>query len=137
MISRSASLRFRQEFEVSLGEWRTLALVGAEQAMSLNNLARAANLDKGQMSRVVSSLVARGLIARKTAGEGRTVDLSLTRQGEQLHRRLMRVAGERNLAFLACLTDVERAALETALPKLHALARALCHGPAARPRGTG
>ena len=125
-MSRSAAARYRAGFGVSLAEWRTIALLGAEAPRSLNELARDAGLDKGQISRVVGGLAERGLVLRELASEGgRTVRLSLTRQGQALYRGLIAAAAERNDAFLACLTPEERHHLDSALVKLAALARAL------------
>src|SRR4051812_49770924 len=65
LLSRGAELRYRREFGVSLWEWRTLALLGAaEEPMSLVQLAKAAGVDKGQMSRVVTGLADRRLVRR-------------------------------------------------------------------------
>ena len=64
LLSRGAAMRYRREFGVSLWEWRTIALLGAQAPLSLNELAAAAGLDKSQMSRVVAGLVERGLVAR-------------------------------------------------------------------------
>jgi len=109
---------------VSLGEWRTLALLGAEAPQTVNRLARLAGLDKAQMSRVVSKLADRGLVSR-TLGPGRTTELSLTADGDTVYRGLITAANERNEAFLACLDLAEREALASALTKLTALARSL------------
>ena len=60
LLSRGAELRYRREFGVSLWEWRTIALLGAsDEPLSLGHLARAAGIDKSQMSRVVSGLAKR------------------------------------------------------------------------------
>src|SRR5690606_41951549 len=58
-FERGAALQFRREFDVSLGEWRALALVAAGKANTLNRIAKMANIDPAQMSRVVSKLVDR------------------------------------------------------------------------------
>lgn len=123
-ISRSAATRYRRDFDVSLGEWRTIALLGAEAPLSLNKLARLASLDKGQMSRVVTKLDERGLLVRES-GAGRTTQLSLSRKGKALYKGLIEAANERNDAFLVCLTEQERQVLDSALTKLATLARAL------------
>lgn len=135
-MSAGSAMRLRHEFDVSLGEWRVLGLIASSASHSLNGLARAANLDKGQMSRVISALVERGLVTRQTpAKKGLTVHLTLTPRGKRLYARLIGVAGERNDRFVACLTPGERAALHTALPKLFAVAREYlripepAHGP--------
>ena len=125
LLSRGAELRYRREFGVSLWEWRTLALLGAkEEPQSLGHLARAAGIDKSQMSRVVSGLAARGLVLRAIdANDARGVRLTLTRSGRKLYEGLMRAAAERNDAFLECLSEKERAAFDAALAKLAARAK--------------
>jgi DNA-binding MarR family transcriptional regulator len=126
LLSRGAELRYRREFSVSLWEWRTVALLGgAGEAQSLNELARAAGMDKGQMSRVVSGLTKRKIIFRETdANDARGIRLSLTRPGKNLYRKLISAAAERNSAFLGCLSARERACLEKAMTKLSREARA-------------
>jgi DNA-binding MarR family transcriptional regulator len=126
LLSRGAALRYKREFGVSLWEWRTVALLGAQAPLSLNELAAAAGLDKSQMSRVVAGLVGRGIVARGAdETDGRGVRLSLTRSGEKLYEGLIRAATHRNDAFLGCLAPQERDCLEGALQKLGDQARAL------------
>jgi DNA-binding MarR family transcriptional regulator len=125
LLSRGAAMRYKREFGVSLWEWRTVALLGAQAPLSLNELAAAAGLDKSQMSRVVAGLVDRGLVARGAdETDGRGVRLSLTRSGERLYEGLIRAAAERNDAFLGCLSAAERECLANALKKLGERARA-------------
>jgi DNA-binding MarR family transcriptional regulator len=125
LLSRGAELRYRREFGVSLWEWRTIALLGAaEGGQSLGALAKAAGIDKGQMSRVVSGLAARRLMLRAIAAEdARGVRLTLTRAGRSLYAGLIRAAAQRNDAFLECLSPKERAAFLEALDKLAARAK--------------
>jgi DNA-binding MarR family transcriptional regulator len=120
LLSRGAEMRYRREFGVSLWEWRSVALLGgAGEPQSLNELARAAGVDKGQMSRVVSGLTKRRIVFRETdASDGRGIQLSLTRSGKALYQKLIRAAAERNSAFLGCLSAKERACLEQAMTKL-------------------
>ncbi|QFU92127.1 MarR family winged helix-turn-helix transcriptional regulator [Amycolatopsis sp. YIM 10] len=120
-MSRSAALRYKREFDVSLGEWRAIALIAADPTLTLNRLARRAGLDKAQMSRVVSRLTERGLVNR-TAGSGRTSQLALTEEGTRVYRGLITAANERDAAFLAILSDEEATVLQSALDKLAELA---------------
>lgn len=129
-MSAGSALRLRSEFDMSLGEWRALALIASSASQSLNGLARAANLDKGQMSRVISSLVERGLVTRETgARKGIVVPLALTPRGKKLYAELIGIAGERNHRFTACLTAQERTVLQSALVKLLAIAREYVRSP--------
>lgn len=123
-MTRSAAVRYRRDFDVSIGEWRTIALLGSDAPLTLNRLARLAALDKAQMSRVVTKLVERGLVLREF-GPGRTSVLTLTRKGKSLYTGLIQVANERNDAFLVCLSPHEYEVFETALDKLEKLARLL------------
>ena len=126
LLSRGAELRYRREFGVSLWEWRTVALLGgAPGAQSLNELARAAGIDKSQMSRVVSGLAKRKLVMRDANDEdGRGVQLRLSKSGRKLYGGLIGAAAERDAAFRRCLTSSETAVFEKALSKLAGRARA-------------
>lgn len=122
-MSRSAALRYRREFDVSLGEWRAIALIASDPTLTLNRLARRSGLDKAQMSRVVSRLTERGLVNR-TAGSGRTSQLALTEDGTRVYRGLITAANERDASFLEILSPDEADALLRALDKLADLALA-------------
>lgn len=125
-LSRGAALRYRRGFDVSLMEWRAIALLGAFAPMTLRDLARQGSLDKGMASRVVSGLVARGLVRRDTgAADGRERPLSLSPAGRKVFTGLMQAAGERDAAFRAVLSEAELAVLDGALAKLLRVARAL------------
>lgn len=129
LLSRGAELRYRREFGVSLWEWRSIALLGgAEAPLSLNELARAAGIDKSQMSRVVSGLAKRGLVVRKAdTTDGRGVRLALSRSGRRLYAGLMRAAAQRDTVFNGCLSAREKQVFEKALRKLADTARTMIH----------
>jgi DNA-binding MarR family transcriptional regulator len=136
-LSRGAALRYRREFGVSLMEWRILALLGGFAPLTLKDLARESGLDKSQASRAVAALVGRGLVLREIGPEdGREVALRLSAKGQRTYEGLMRAARERDAAFAACLTEPERAVLDTAILRLQAEARRQAAlAAAAPPRG--
>ena len=126
LLSRGAELRYRREFGVSLWEWRTVALLGAAEPQSLGDLARAAGIDKSQMSRVVSGLAKRKLVMRDANDEdGRGVHLRLSKSGRKLYAGLIGAAAERDAAFRNCLSANEKTVFERALAKLAGQAREL------------
>jgi DNA-binding MarR family transcriptional regulator len=123
LVSRGAAMRYKREFGVTLWEWRTIALVGAQPGLSLKELAKIAGLDKSQVSRVVAGLTERRLLLRATdENDARGIRLSLTSAGQRLYQGLIQAAGERNDAFLNALTKQERVVLENVLAKLEGLA---------------
>lgn len=123
-LSRSAALRYRREFDVSLGEWRTLALVGQDPELTLNRLARRAGLDKAQMSRVVSRLVERGLVDRRL-GARRSTQLSLTLDGEAVYAGLISAANERDVRLVAMVGEERMQIFEEVLDDLLTVARVI------------
>jgi DNA-binding MarR family transcriptional regulator len=127
LLSRSAELRYRREFGVSLWEWRSVALLGgAAEPLSLNELARSAGIDKSQMSRVVSGLTERRLVLRASdSSDARSVRLMLSKSGRRLYERLIDAAAERDAAFRDCLSEKEKQAFDSALAKLGEHARDL------------
>jgi DNA-binding MarR family transcriptional regulator len=123
-LSRGAARRYRESFGVSLMEWRTLALLGDFAPMALKELSRHSGLDKSQVSRVVSTLVARGLILRATGrDDGREIALRLSASGRRTFQGLMDAAHARDEAFLNVLGPEERETLDRAIGKLLAEAR--------------
>lgn len=123
-LSRSAATRYRRMFDVSLAEWRTLALLGVKTPATLNSLARKAGLDKAQMSRVVTGLFDRGLVT-KSVGAGRTTQLSLTDAGREIYSGLIAEANERDRRIRRHLGAKDLRALERALDTLTSLARVI------------
>ncbi len=78
-LSRGAARRYAAGFGVTLMEWRALALLRDFAPMALRDLAQQAGLDKSQVSRVVTGLVARGFVLRGTGRtDGREVTLRLS-----------------------------------------------------------
>jgi DNA-binding MarR family transcriptional regulator len=121
-FQRGAALLFRREFDVSLGEWRALALIGSGVANTSNRIARLAGIDPAQMSRIITKLADRGLITRGS-GPGNSSPLSLTPDlGVSTYEGLIAAARARNTAFLSVLTDDEIKHLDSALEKLAATA---------------
>lgn len=125
LMSRSAAMHYRRRFDVSLWEWRTIALLGARPDQTLNELAKVVDLDKGLASRVISALAERGLVQRRTdEQDARAVRLSLSPAGGKLYKQLIKAAAARNDAFLKALTPEEWAVLDRALVKLEQVGRA-------------
>ncbi|MBK6867587.1 MAG: MarR family transcriptional regulator [Burkholderiales bacterium] len=117
------------ETGLPLGEGRCLAAVGAFAPLSVKDLARMANVDKGQASRAAQALVDKGLVRKQpSAVDARGVVLSFTPAGELLWRRLMAVIRQRNDAIVGCLTADERAQFGQLLTRLVAHARVLADG---------
>lgn len=124
LMSRGAAMHYRRRFDVTLWEWRAIALIGAHPGLSLNELAKVVGLDKGLASRVVTALTERGIVLRRVdEQDARAVRLTLTKEGGRIYKGLIKAASIRNDTFLGALTPEEQRVLDRALIKLERLGR--------------
>ncbi|GAA5232533.1 MarR family transcriptional regulator [Verticiella sediminum] len=116
---RDTNRAYTQEFGLSLGEGRCLAAIGRFEPVSVNDLARASNLDKGHASRSAQALVERGLV-RKAVSEqdGRGVVLTLTASGQQTYEQVLTMIARRNREIFGCLSGEEQARLGEMLERV-------------------
>ena len=81
-LSRSATVLYQKRFAVNITEWRILALLAIEPAISAARICHVIGFDKGPVSRTLAAMEARGLVAIKADREdGRTYAISLTAKG--------------------------------------------------------
>jgi len=104
-LRRSAAMRMKREHDMSLAQVRALALIDHLQPVRLRDVAADAGADKAQISRVVSSLVSRGLVSRRAlAGDARSAHLELTTEGRDKFAAVSRTLEERDRVVREALT---------------------------------
>jgi len=119
LTDRVSQQAYLDKTGMPLGEGRCLAAVGAFSPLSVSDLAARANLDKGQASRAAQALLDQGLVSKEASAiDGRGVVLSLTSEGVQVWRRLMKVIRDRNDEIVGCLSASERKTLDALLDRL-------------------
>jgi DNA-binding MarR family transcriptional regulator len=99
-VSRAFARRYRQEFGLSIAEWRVLAHLHAArgQPVSVRDIEARAGMEKSMVSRAAARLTEAGHVARTAQdADRRLLHLTLTPQGRALMARLIPVA----LAFQA------------------------------------
>jgi DNA-binding MarR family transcriptional regulator len=123
LLRRSATLTYRRQLGLSQIDWSILALVGEHAPLSHNQLADLIGLDKGQLSRGVSALVAKGLITRENQSPRRGVQITLSGRGFEVYNELIYSALQRNREILAEIAESERKRFFVLLEKLTERAR--------------
>ncbi len=126
LTDRESEAAYLDEVGLPLGEGRCLAAAGAFAPLSVNDLARRANLTKARASRAAQSLVDRGLVRKRPSdADGRGVVLTLTPEGEALWTRVMDLIARQNERIFGGLAAAEQAELGRLLDLLidQALAR--------------
>ena len=104
---------------LSMSDARCLTAVGSFAPLSVNDLARQANLNKAQASRAAQSLVDQGMVLKTaSATDGRGVVLQLTRRGKAVWQRAMAVVGQRNHDIFGALSATEQGQLSDFFDRL-------------------
>jgi DNA-binding MarR family transcriptional regulator len=119
-LSRSATVLYQKRFGVNVTEWRILALLAIEPAISAARICHVIGYDKGPVSRTLAAMEGGGLVAIRTdKHDGRTHAISLTPKGQTTHDRVIALALERERRLLSCLSKDERDVLIGLLVRIH------------------
>ncbi|NCY16296.1 MAG: MarR family transcriptional regulator [Actinobacteria bacterium] len=105
--------------ELSEQAMNVLRALGDREEMPMGDLARAAHMDTGAVSRQVRVLEAEGLLHRRTSPQHRSIVLvEATPEGRDVARRFERVRNAQLTRALGEWTDEERAQLGSLLIRL-------------------
>jgi DNA-binding MarR family transcriptional regulator len=125
-VSRAIARRYAKTFELTIPEWRIIAVLGRRPGLTAKEIAEATEMDKVAVSRAVARLVsARRVAARADRADARRQLLALTREGESVHARIAPIALASEEKLLASLDARERTELDALIDRLLAAAKAL------------
>jgi DNA-binding MarR family transcriptional regulator len=119
--SRESAAAYLEEFDVSLAEWRLIALMAAEPWITASRVDVVIGMDKASVSRGVRLLEHRGLVeTRPNALDPRRREMNLTSAGRDLQSRIAAIALAREAKILDCLDANERKTLVSLLTRVRA-----------------
>lgn len=115
-ISGNLAKVYAQRFDLSVPEWRVLAVVGRFSNLSANEVAEKSAMDKVTVSRAVNRLIEKGRLARNTAADDRRrSSLHMTATGRAIYRRIVPLARVYEKELLQSLNTQEQAQLDRLL----------------------
>lgn len=121
-ISRSIARIYSERFDLTIPEWRVLAILAEYPGISASEVAERAAMDKVAVSRAVTRLRRGGRVTRKfEPDDRRRSSLDLTVDGRAVHARIVPLAKAYEAAILGQLNADERAMLDSLLHRLDAL----------------
>jgi DNA-binding MarR family transcriptional regulator len=119
-LSAGASSCYRKHFDIGVIEWRVLAMLKVESVISANRICQVIGLDKAAVSRALKQLQASKHVSFiKDKQDGRSSFVRLTRLGEILHDKILRVALEREKLLLSGISEEDLEVLIKVLLKLN------------------
>lgn len=122
-VSERVAGVYQARFGLKVPEWRVIAVVAEQGRLTQAGLVAATQMDKMTVSRAVTALVERGLLARTPAGDRRTLELTLTDEGNALHAEIAPLAVAIETELMAGFSKSERTQLLHLLKRLEACAR--------------
>ena len=118
-VSRAIAQTYEETFELTRPEWRVLAALAANGAMTARDLGPYSTLDKMQVSRAIQGLEAAGYVERRQDENDKRSNIArLTPGGEALYRQIRPLVSAREAEILAALAPQERVALGDMIGRL-------------------
>ena len=118
-VSDAIARQYSQRFDLSIPEWRVIAVLGQTPNLSARDVARRTAMDKVQVSRAVTSLVASRRVARsEDDDDARISRLSLTARGRAIYDEVAPLALRLESLLLSSLSAQERNTFENLMHKL-------------------
>jgi DNA-binding MarR family transcriptional regulator len=121
-ISQAIAREYAERFDLSVTEWRVIAVLGRSSGLSAVEVAERTAMDKVAVSRAVNRLIDVGRLRREVHGRDRRRSvLALTAKGRKVYDQVAprALAYERRLVKL--LDPDEQRMLDRILAKLHVL----------------
>lgn len=120
-IMRSVASVFEERFGISMPEWKVMVIIADKPGLSAVAVARLAQMDTVAVSRAVTKLTDRGLIARELDSEDRRRSiLNLSATGCDLHAEIAPLAAELEASLLEDFSPEEKQVFEKAIKALYA-----------------
>jgi DNA-binding MarR family transcriptional regulator len=118
-ISQQIADDYQRRYDISMTEWRVMAVLARFEGLSAREVAERTAMDKVAVSRALARLVAAGRVNRETHGDDkRRSVLSLTEKGWTMHDEVAPMARAREREVLARLDAEEQDWLNRILDKL-------------------
>ena len=118
-ISQAFSKIYRDEFNLSISEWRILASLAENNKLNSKDIGQITFMDKSKVSRAVKMLDEKGHLAKeKNEADNRASNLSLTEAGKELYAQIAPKALEWEKELISVLDAGEYRDLMRILQKL-------------------
>lgn len=118
-VSDAIARQYSERFDLSIPEWRIIAVLGQTPNLSAGDVARRTAMDKVQVSRAVTSLVRSRRLARSgDSDDARISRLSLTAKGRAIYDEVAPLALRLERLLLSSLSVQERNTLDNLMHKL-------------------
>ncbi len=125
-VSRAIAARYAETFDLTIPEWRVIAVLGRRPGLTATEICEATDMDKVAISRAVARLMKKRRVSAATdRGDARRQILSLTAAGAAVHAQIAPVALECERRLVESLSAKDKAYLDALIDRLLVAANAL------------
>ena len=118
-ISKLLARSYADEFDISVPEWRVLAVICQYDGTNAQSVTERTPMDKVAVSRAVTGLVDKGWVIKAISRDDRrAASLSPSREGRRLYEKIATIALSQESDILSVLSEKEQQQLRTLLAKL-------------------
>ena len=118
-ISQAIARIYAERFDLTITEWRIMAVLGRNTGLSANAVADRTAMDKVAVSRAVARMLDAGHLDRHLAdGDRRRSELSLSAAGRRVYQKVAPLALDLERQLLASLAREDHATLDRLLDRL-------------------
>lgn len=122
-ISRTLARLYAQRFDLTIAQWRVLAVLGESPGLCADDICRITEMDKVTVSRAVHALRAQGRLERRRDGaDRRRSHLELTVAGRDVYGRVVPLALELERRLVSRLDSRDLLEFDRLLARLTDLA---------------
>ncbi len=118
-VSGAIARHYSERFDLTVPEWRVMAVLGGTPGLSARQVAARTAMDKVQVSRAVAGLMKAKRVQRTgDESDGRITRLSLTARGRAIYDEIVPLALHLESVLLSALSKEECRQLSDLLDKL-------------------
>jgi DNA-binding MarR family transcriptional regulator len=118
-VSSAIARHYSERFDLSIPEWRVMAVLGAAPGLSSREVAGRTAMDKVQVSRAIANLMRGKRLEREIdPDDGRVARLFLTAKGRAIFDEIVPLALHLEELLLSALSGDEKLALDRIMAKL-------------------
>ncbi|GAB5458662.1 MAG: MarR family transcriptional regulator [Henriciella sp.] len=118
-VSSTIANIYEREFDLSVWQWRIIAVLGEHDNLTSTEVASRTLMDKPTVSRAATSLIERGVLARTIdTGDRRRAPLALTEEGQAIYAAIRPRALDCERELLDALSAEEIETLHVLLSRM-------------------
>ncbi len=118
-VSRAFARLYATRFDISVPEWRVMAVLGQDPGLSADDVCGRTEMDKVTVSRAVARLREKGYLTRRISpSDRRRSELELTAAGYGIYAQIIPLGRKYETELLEALSVADRQALNQILTRL-------------------